>query len=36
MSDGGLDIGKMLKNIITYIHINVYKSAKYLRDEDMN
>ena len=35
MSDGGLDIGKMLNNIITLL-INVYKSAKYLRDEDMN
>ena len=35
MSDGGLDIGKLQKNIITLL-IDVYISAKYLRDEDMN
>ena len=35
MSDGGLDIGKLQKNIITLL-IDVYISAKYLRDKDMN
>ena len=31
MSDGGLDIGKLQKNIITLL-IDVYISAKYLKE----